>query len=270
MWSRRMLGSVVHQTQKYVGNNITKICVSWAIHRHFSCSRRRFQENNNEDQNLLMSSAYILWDYLRIDNPPKKSDLIFVLGNSDLRTADHAVTLFKEGFAPLVAVSGNEGRGTKGKWGKPEAFMFAERLLENDIPPENIILEPKATNTGENIRFTQKLLRNHPRCIIPQSIILVQTPFMGRRILATFLQQWEKAEEVDLTVTSPSISLEEYPDEAAGYSSLRDVAIEMVCSMQRIQHYPSLGFQVPQHTPAEVMEAFNYLFSYLKSKDRYS
>ena len=44
-----------------------------------------------------------------------QSDLILVLGNSDLRTADYAAKLYLEGFAPKVAVSGKEGHGTKGE-----------------------------------------------------------------------------------------------------------------------------------------------------------
>lgn len=43
-----------------------------------------------------------------------QSDLIFVLGNQDLRTADHAADLYLSGFAPLVVVSGKHGHGTAG------------------------------------------------------------------------------------------------------------------------------------------------------------
>jgi len=39
-----------------------------------------------------------------------------VLGNSDLRTADHAAKLYLDGYAPTVVVSGKEGHQTKGKY----------------------------------------------------------------------------------------------------------------------------------------------------------
>lgn len=145
--------------------------------------------------------------------------------------------------------------------------MFAEQLLKNSVPSERILLEPEATNTGENIRFTQKLLRDDPDVHQPRSIILIQTPFMGRRSLATFMKQWEEAELVDVTVSSPPIPLEEYPDKAAGYSTLREVALEMVRNMQRIQQYPDLGFQVPQDVPSRVLEAFKHLQSQLRPTD---
>ena len=145
--------------------------------------------------------------------------------------------------------------------------MFAERLVKNSVPSESILQELKATNTGENICFTQKLLEDRPDLPLPQSVILVQTPFMGRRAFATFMKQWEKAELVDVMVSSPPIPLEEYPDKAAGYSTLKDVVLEMVRNMERIQQYPSQGFQIPQPVPSHVLEAFQHLQSLLTAED---
>jgi hypothetical protein len=52
--------------------------------------------------------------------------VIVVLGNSDLRTADHAADLYKKGLAPLVVVTGNTGHGTKGK-----TFILCSRFDQN-------------------------------------------------------------------------------------------------------------------------------------------
>ncbi|KAK7114457.1 uncharacterized protein SCO4629-like [Littorina saxatilis] len=270
MWHRCIISQLINAQAKHVSSATMKlVCVSCLQHlrRDFSCSSRRISPRDRDNETLMKSNAQILWDYLRIDSPPKKSQLMLVLGNSDLRTADHAAKLYREGFAPLVVVSGKEGHGTKGKWRKPEAVVFAERLVKNNVPAERILIEPKATNTGENIRFTQMLLRDRLDTLQPQSIILVQTPFMGRRSLATFLKQWDEAECVDICVTSPPIPMEEYPDKAAGYNSLSDVIVEMVRNMQRVQQYPSKGFQVPQYPPPHVLEAFDHLESHFMLKD---
>lgn len=48
--------------------------------------------------------------------------------------------------------------GTTG-WSRPEAEVFAEKAIELGVPPSAVLTETKATNTGENIRFTQALLR---------------------------------------------------------------------------------------------------------------
>ena len=145
--------------------------------------------------------------------------------------------------------------------------MFADKLLENSVPSEHILLEPRATNTGENVRFTQKLLRDHPHFLHPQSVILIQTPFMGRRCMATFLKQWEGAEKMEVLVSSPPIPLNQYPEPGAGYTSMRDVVREMVRNLHRIQHYPSQGFQLPQHVPSQVLQAFRFLQAYLKDTE---
>lgn len=219
-----------------------------------------------------MESAHILWDYLRIDDQLEKSDLILIFGNSDLRTADYAAQLYHDGFAPVVAVSGKEGQGTKGKWEAPEAIIFSRRLLQLGVPSSHIIMETEATNTGENVRFTQQLLRSqqpqhavyHPKIVDPSSLILVQTPFMGRRVYTTFMKQWEKADSVSVKVTSPPIPLSEYADEEAGYNTPMDIVAEMVRNMQRILFYPKRGFQIKQQVPSNVMEAFIILRNFLK------
>ncbi|XP_076449477.1 uncharacterized protein SCO4629-like [Babylonia areolata] len=250
----------VRMKMKLFCDQCAKLCLRQAVGRE---SRRWVRRSSNDvmgtEKMHIKSSAHILWDYLRIDDLLKKSDLILLLGNSDLRTADHAAKLYHEGLAPLLVVSGREGHGTKGRWNRPEAVVFREKLLKNHVPSQSILLELKATNTGENIRFTQRLLRDHPDVLQPRSVILVQTPFMGRRCLATFLKQWEDAEQVEVAVSSPPIPLENYPSTEAGYGSFGEVVMEMVRSMDRIQQYPDEGFQVPQPVPPPVVEAAQHL-----------
>jgi uncharacterized SAM-binding protein YcdF (DUF218 family) len=47
------------------------------------------------------------------------------------------------------------------------------------VPGEAVMLEAASANTGENIRFSHRLLQEQNR--LPQRIILVQKPFMERR-----------------------------------------------------------------------------------------
>ena len=49
-----------------------------------------------------------------------------MLGNQDLRTADHAAALYQRGVAPWVLFSGCRGHGT-GAWEEAEAVMMARR-----------------------------------------------------------------------------------------------------------------------------------------------
>ncbi len=180
-----------------------------------------------------------------------KADCIFVLGSHDTRVADRAVDLFFEGYAPYILFSGGYGNFTEGVFTKPEADLFADIARERDVPEENILIENKSTNTGENIQFSQKLLRE--RGLVFKSFILVQKPYMERRTYATFIKQWPGMECV---VTSPQLSFETYPTDEIPKEKVINI---MVGDLQRIREYPTLGFQIPQEIPEVVWNAYESL-----------
>lgn len=181
----------------------------------------------------------------------RKADAIFVLGSNDLRVADRGVELFQQGYAPYIILSGGAGVLTKDLFAKPEAEVFADIARRMGITEERIIVEPRSTNTGENILFTKELLKE--RGLNFDSFILVQKPYMERRTYATFQKQWPEKEFI---VTSPQISWEEYPTEQLP----RDLVINiMVGDLQRIRFYPEKGFQIPQEIPTEVWDAYEKL-----------
>jgi uncharacterized SAM-binding protein YcdF (DUF218 family) len=192
-----------------------------------------------------------LWDYHHMDHALKKSDCILALGSHDLRVAERAAELYLDGWAPLVIMSGGLGNLTKEIWTETEADQFAAIAIQKGVPPDSILIENQSTNTGANIAFTQQLLLE--KKINPQSFIVVQKPYMERRAFATFKKYWPDKE---LLVTSPQISLDNYPTE--------DIPVEKVINimtgdLQRIKLYPAKGFQVFQEIPDEVWNAYEQL-----------
>lgn len=181
----------------------------------------------------------------------EKADCILALGSHDLRVPERAAELYLSGFAPLVLMSGGLGNFTQEIWTEKEADKFADIAIENGVPPEAILIENNSTNTGENILFTQKLLKE--KNLDPYSFIVVQKPYMERRSYATFKKHWP---DKKLLVTSPQISFEEYPNEEI---PLERVIHIMVGDLQRIKMYPAKGFQVYQEIPADVWQAFEQL-----------
>lgn len=200
-----------------------------------------------EDKQL----ARILWDYHHVNHKLEKADCILVLGSHDLRVADRGAELYLQGFAPVLIFSGGLGNFTQGLWDEPEADKFAKIALSHGVPEEAILIENKSTNTGENIRFTQKLLKE--KGLVPENFIVVQKPYMERRSFATFQKNWP---EKNLMVTSPQISFEDYPTEEI---PLEKVIHILVGDLQRIKDYPEMGFQTFQEIPAEVWEAYEKL-----------
>ena len=121
------------------------------------------------------------------------------------------------------------------------------------VPQSCILIENRSTNTGENIALSYQLLQ--AREVNLQQLILVQKPYMERRTYATFLKQWP-GPPVEIMVTSPQISFEDYPNEEV---SREQVIHIMLGDLQRIRLYPALGFQVHQEIPDRVWAAYEQL-----------
>jgi uncharacterized SAM-binding protein YcdF (DUF218 family) len=198
-------------------------------------------------------AARNIWDYHHLNHQLQPADCILVLGSHDTRVAERGARLWLEGFAPWLIFSGGLGRLTDTMWTEPEADIFARIATGMGVSPEKILTENRSTNTGQNIAFTHDLLQKHG--IPVRRMILVQKPYMERRTYATFLKQWP-GEPVEIMVTSPQISFEEYPNEEI---PLVDVLHIMVGDLQRIQLYPGLGYQIFQEIPENVWSAYNQL-----------
>ncbi len=195
--------------------------------------------------------AQIVWDYHRLGHSLVQSDCILTPCSHDPRVAVYSAQLFLAGWAPLLVFSGNVGELTAGLYGRPEADHFAEIAVELGVPRDNILVENRATNSGENIIFSRALLEQHHQD--PDAFILVQKPFMERRTLATFQKIWP---EKNAVVTSPPIEFADYPTEQFP----RDRIIEiMVGDLDRIIRYPALGFQTVQEIPDQVLAAYEQL-----------
>lgn len=205
--------------------------------------------------NRIHELAQKLWRYHQLNHDVAAADAILVLCSHDKAVAERGAHLFLGGLAPLLIFSGGLGAITKHLWSEPEADQFAAIAIGMGVPRANILVENKSTNTGENVRFTRRMLAEAGMDL--QSFIVVQKPYMERRSYATFQKVWPGK---TLMVTSPQVSFDEY---LARYSnetlSPDDVVSIMVGDLQRIRLYPAKGFQIEQEIPADVWAAFEEL-----------
>lgn len=202
-------------------------------------------------QDNIDNLARKIWDYHLLYHKLEKADCILVLGSRDTRVAERGAQLYLEGWAPVILFSGGLGRLTKEIWNRPEAEKFAEVAKKLGVPEEAILIEDKSTNTGENIEFSRRLLTK--KGFSPKKIIVVQKPYMERRAYATIKKVWP---EVEVIVTSPQLSFEEYLTE----EFTKDYVINiMVGDLQRIRIYPNKGFQIYQDIPDNVWDAYEQL-----------
>ncbi len=192
-----------------------------------------------------------IWNYLKVNHRVEKADCILVLGSHDTRVAERGAELFLQGWAPWLIFSGGRGSITQKLWDRSEAEVFAEIALRMGVPAERILMETESANTGENIRFARKLLKDEGLSF--NSFLLVQKPYMERRAYATFRKQWPKCK---VAVTSPRLSYAGYPTKSISRDQLINF---MVGDLQRIRLYPKRGFQIEQTIPTEVWDAYSQL-----------
>jgi uncharacterized SAM-binding protein YcdF (DUF218 family) len=199
--------------------------------------------------------AETIWHYHRLNHQLSRADAIVVFCSHDKVVAERGAQVLLEGWAPLLVFSGGLGAITKHFWEEPEANQFARIALGMGVPNEKILIENRSTNTGENVQFTKRLLEE--KNIAVRKVIVVQKPYMERRSYATFKNWWP---EIELIVTSPQLSFDEYLSRYSHDSlSPDDVIGIMVGDLQRIRIYPERGFQTPQEIPDDVWDAYEQL-----------
>lgn len=197
----------------------------------------------------------ILWNYHKLNEKINKSDVIIGFGSHDLNVAKRCAELFLDGCGDMIIFTGGFGRITKPLWNITEAEKFAEIAINMGIPKNKIIIENKASNTGENIKYTKETLRDLN--LSPTSFIMVDKPYRERRTFATLKKQWP---EIDFNITSPQYTYEEYCNfYSQGEISKNEFISIMVGDLQRIDLYGKNGFQIVQDIPKDVWDAYNKL-----------
>lgn len=132
-------------------------------------------------------------------------------------------------------------------WGRPEALVFRDVLLEERVPDSQILLEEHASNTGQNVALVRDLIR--ARGLSLRSIAYVTHPYSERRVLATHAVQWP---EVPCRVLSGDRDMNRY---VKGQKEFTRVINVLVGDLQRIEIYPAKGFSAPQIVPEHVAAA---------------
>lgn len=163
--------------------------------------------------------------------------------------------MWHDGWAPKIIFSGSRGALTRDSHTENEADVYKKIAIENGVNQSAILVENKATNTGENVTLASRLLK---QCgIDTKTIILVGKPYMLRRHYATFLKQWPYKQVPKIICSAIDLSMDGYTRNS--YISLEYMTNIMVGDLQRIKEYPKLGFQIEQEIPEEVWAAYEEL-----------
>ncbi|TFV32211.1 YdcF family protein [Streptomyces sp. T1317-0309] len=197
------------------------------------------------------ADARRLWDYHQMGHALRPCSVAIGLGSHDLGVADTAVDLYKRGMAPLLVFTGATSPTTRERMPRGEAVHYRERALELGVPSSDVLVEPNARNTGENIRFSRAVLE--AAGVEVSSVLLISKPYEERRAYATARKLWP---EVEIVSASTPMTLEEYTD---SIQDARLVIDMLVGALQRLLIYPEQGYMISQLVPDDVLEAYERL-----------
>ncbi|MFG3169239.1 YdcF family protein [Streptomyces sp. NPDC048200] len=197
------------------------------------------------------ADAQLLWDFQQMGHEPRSCSVAVGLGSHDLGVADTTADLYCRGMFPLIVFTGATSRTTRDRMPRGEAEHYRERAMELGVPEQAILVEPKARNTGENIRFSRTLLEE--RHVPVSSVLLVSKPYEERRSYATACKLWP---EVEWVCASTSMALPEYADSIGDARLVLDM---LVGTQQRLAVYPRQGFMIEQQIPRDVTAAYERL-----------
>ena len=191
--------------------------------------------------------------YMSLEMAVEKSDVIIGMGAQDTHIAERAAELFLQGYGDLLVFTGGHGKITKHTQAQTEAERFRDVAVDMGVPEDKVLLETKATSSGQNVQFTEALLAQ--KHIQPKSILVVTKPYMERRAYATFKKQWQNA-STRIIVTSPSLRYEDFFNETI---PKRMFICLLVGDVQRLREYPKKGFQIEQDIPGDIWRAYERL-----------
>jgi uncharacterized SAM-binding protein YcdF (DUF218 family)/glycosyltransferase involved in cell wall biosynthesis len=169
---------------------------------------------------LLVFQTNLLWQIaapLKLSEPPRRADAIVVFaggvgesgkaGGGAQERLKQAVDLYRAGWAPYMVLSS----------GYVYSFREAESMralaIDQGVPAGNIVLEQRATNTYENVKFVDEILKDHRWT----SILLVSSPYHMRRALGV----WHRVAPGTAVVPTP-------PAQSQFYDHGRGASLEQV------------------------------------------
>mgnify|MGYP001620020071 CR=1 FL=1 len=201
--------------------------------------------SNLSDEGL----AKNLFDYMKLDHKLRKANAIVALGTIDTLNAERASQIYIDGWAPFLIMSGGGGRYSENN-PKLDSYIFAEIAEKMGIPRDEIIIEDKSLNTGQNFLYTRNLLNE--RRVNVNDLIVVHMPSSLRRDEATCKKVWP---EVNPIMAYPLVPFEEY--HIRGYSGTftrKQFIEDLVGDVQRLKIYAEKGFAVPVDIPDNIWD----------------
>jgi uncharacterized SAM-binding protein YcdF (DUF218 family) len=142
----------------------------------------------------------------------KPADLLFVFGTREGvdEFVEAIARLWRDGFCRHILISG----GTTWNNADAEAFVLQRGIVSAGVPDSVILLEPRATNTGENVIFSLPIIDRRIGLKNIGSVIALGKVCTSVRYLMTLQRHWPEAEKMLFAVNYFGHPIEQWPQHA--------------------------------------------------------
>ena len=168
-----------------------------------------------------------------IATPIEPADLLFVFGTREdagLRAAE-AVRLWREGYFRWSIVSGGMTPGSP----LSECAVIKAAMVQAGIPPDRILEEDRATNTGENVIFSLPVIDAALGLNNIRSVICLGNTWTARRYPMTLHRHWPEVAKMLVTVDS-------FATPRALWHTDPEFSRRMLAEWDKIEPYKAKGF----------------------------
>ena len=168
-----------------------------------------------------------------ISTPLKPADLLFVFGTRvDVEErVDEAFRLWREGYFRWSIVSGGVTPGSD----RSECEIITNAMIARGIPPELILREDRAMNTGENVIFSLPVIDAPLGLANIRSVICLGNSWTARRYPMTLHRHWPEVEKMLVTVDS-------FATPRALWHTDPEFRWRILCEWDKIEPYKAKGF----------------------------
>lgn len=205
-----------------------------------------------------------IWNYMILNMEMEKSDLIIGCGCVNLEIPKKCAELLKQGYADKILFTGGFGKITNTKFKKSEAELYRDIALKEGIGKDKIYIENKSTNTGDNFRFSLKIIEENN--IKADNIIIVHNKLSERRTLSAAKALMKNKK---ILITSPNMTFNDFitkMEKKTKEDRENNISV-IVGDIQRLIIFPQLGWQTENKVPKEVINAYEVLKN--KKYDKY-
>jgi uncharacterized SAM-binding protein YcdF (DUF218 family) len=170
-----------------------------------------------------------------ITTPLKPAELLFVFGARDgvEERIEAAYRLWRDGYCRWLIVSGGLTPGSD----LTECQIIKAGLVARGIPPESVLEEHRATNTGENVTFSLPIIETQIGLGKVRSVICLGNLWTSRRYPMTLHRHWPIPEKMLVVVNHYDT-----PDDL--WHTHAELCSRVLSEWEKIEPYKARGFIV--------------------------